>query len=334
MFNLFAQSSRSRADIAIDLGTANTRVIARGAGMVFDQPSLCCFADDGSRSRVVAVGNEAKRMVDRTSGDLKIRQPLARGVLQDIAAARELLQFSVRSSIGRRHFGAPHALIGVPADATKAECAALHTAAADAGLRHVRLVREPLAAAFGAELPVKDATGSMIVECGAGTTEVAIFSLGGFCLTRSVRGGGLALDAALAAHIHFHHHFLIGEQTAESFKREIVELLALPGSDERTIQVKGRSIRGGRPGTLTMVVGEFRQVVAKHASQIVDVVRQVLHETPPQLSDDICSAGIIMTGGSALDVIAETISRDTGLAVSIAEERDHCVTRGLGALLD
>jgi rod shape-determining protein MreB len=334
MLSLFAQNPRSRADIAIDLGTANTRVIGRGAGVLFDQPSLCCFADDGARSRVVAVGDAAKRMVDRTSGALRIRQPLARGVLQDIDAARELLQFAVRSSIGRRRFGAPRAMIGVPADATNAECAALQTAAADSGLRDVRLVREPLAAAFGAELPVNEATGSMIVECGAGTTEVAVFSLGGFCLTRSVRGGGLALDAALAAHIHFHHHFLIGGQTAERFKRKIVELLAQPASDELSIEVNGRSIRDGKPGTLTLRVGELRPVVAKHANQIVEAVRQVLHQTPPQLSHDICSAGIVLTGGSALDVIAETISRDTGLPVSIAEHQDRCVTHGLGALLN
>lgn len=215
MLSLFTRDVPTSADIAIDLGTANTRVMARGSGVLFDQPSICCFAEDGGHPKLVAVGDEAGKMLARTSGALKVRQPLARGVLQDLEAARELLKFAVQSSIGRGAIGKPRAIIGVPADATNAECAALQTAAADAGLRKVRLVSEPLAAAFGAELPVDEPTGSMIVECGAGTTEVAVFSLGGFCLTRSVRGGGLALNAALTSYIQIHHQFMIGEPTAE-----------------------------------------------------------------------------------------------------------------------
>jgi rod shape-determining protein MreB len=333
MANLFSRIPRERADIAIDLGTANTRVIARGAGVQFDQPSLCCFADDGVHSKLIAVGDDAARMKDRTSGALRVRQPLARGVLQDIGAARELLDFAVRSSIGRRRFAAPDTIIGVPADATKAECAALHTAAADAGLRKVRLVREPLAAAFGAGLPVSEPTGSLIVECGAGTTEAAVFSLGGFCLTRSARGGGAALDAAIAAYVHKRHQFLIGDLTAERLKRELAELLAPGGTEQTSVEIKGRSLRNGKPGMLTLSAAEFRPVMTKHAQQIAELVRQVLSETPPQLSHDICGSGIVLTGGSAFALIAEAISSETGLRAVITDDREHCVTRGLAAML-
>ena len=316
MANLFSRSPRERADVAIDLGTANTRVIARGSGVQFDQPSLCCFADDGVRSKLVAVGDDASRMKDRTSGTLQVRHPLARGVLQDIDAARELLMFAVRSSTGRRRFTAPDAIIGVPADATKAECAALHTAAA-----------------LGAGLPVDEPVGSLIVECGAGTTEVGVFSLGGFCLTRSVRGGGTALDAAIAAYIHKQHQFLIGELTAERLKRELAELLALGGAEQTSLQIKGRNLRNGKPGVLTLSAGEFRPVVTKHACQIAELVRQVLSETPPQLSHDICDSGIVLTGGGAFALIAEAISSETGLSAVITDQKEHCVTRGLAAML-
>ena len=333
MANLFSRGPRERADIAIDLGTANTRVIARGAGVRFDEPSLCCFADDGVRSKLVAVGNAARGMKDRTSGALQVRHPLARGVLQDIDAARELLKFAVSSSTGRRRFAAPDTIIGVPADATKAECAALHTAAADAGLRKVRLVREPLAAAWGADLPVNEPTGSLIVECGAGTTEVGVFSLGGFCLTRSVRGGGAALDAAITAYIHMQHQFLIGEPTAERLKKELADLLVLGGAEQTPVEIKGRSLRDGKPGILTLSASEFRPVVTKHSRQIAELVRQVLSETPAQLSHDICDSGIVLTGGSAFPMIAETISGETGLSAIITDDKEHCVTRGLAAML-
>lgn len=334
MLSLFTRSAHKPPEIAIDLGTANTRVMARGSGVLFDQPSICCFVDDGAHPRLIAVGDEAGKMQARTSGALKVRQPLARGVLQDLGAARELLKFAVRSSTGGQSISGPRAIIGVPADATNAECAALQTAATDAGLRKVRLIREPLAAAFGAQLPVDEPTGSMIVECGAGTTEVAVFALGGFCLTRSVRGGGLALNGAIASHIQMHHQFLIGDPSAEQFKRELLEVLDGPDPDDCPIKVKGRSLKDGRPGSLTMTAGEFRPVVARHAGQIVQLVRQILHETPPQLSDDIFTGGIVLTGGSARRLIADAINADTGLKVRIADDREHCVALGLQSMLE
>lgn len=333
MTMLFSRRSREHADIAIDLGTANTRVIGRGAGVLFDQPSLCCFEDDGISSKVVAVGHDASKIMNRTSGTLKVRSPLARGVLQDIDAARELLKFAVRSGTGRRGYGRPNTIIGVPADATQAECAALHTAAADAGLRTVNLVREPLAAAFGADLPVDEPTGSMIVECGAGTTEVAVLSLGGFCLTRSARGGGAALDAGIASYLHKQHQFLIGEPTAERLKRELAVLLASPATDRLSVEIKGRSLKDRRPGVLTLSAGEFLPVFTKHAGQIAGLVRQVLNETPPQISHDICGRGIVLTGGSALPFIAEVIGIETNLVVNIADQNKLCVTRGLSKIL-
>jgi rod shape-determining protein MreB len=333
MLYQFSGHRNAPADIAIDLGTAHTRALVRGGAMAFDQPSLCCFADDGTCLKLVAVGDEASAMNERTSGPLRVRRPLARGVLQDIDAARELLKYAVTASTGKRRFAAPRALIGVPADATKAECAALHTAAADAGIGKVRLVREPLAAAAGADLPIQEATGSLIVECGAGTTEVAVFSLGGFCLTRSARGGGNALDRAIAAYIHAQHHFLIGDRTAETLKRELVDRLAAGGGDQATVEIKGRSISDRRPAVLVLGVAEFAPVVAKHTNQIAELVRQVLSETPPQLSHDICDNGVVLTGGSAFTLLADAISAATGLNAIVADHTEHCVARGLAGML-
>jgi rod shape-determining protein MreB len=333
MMYRFPARRREQADIAIDLGTAHTRVVERGGGISFDQPSLCCFADDGIRPKLIAVGDAASAMNERTSGALAVRRPLARGVLQDINAARELLRCAVRSSTGRRRFAAPRALIGVPADATQAERRALHTAAADAGIRHVRLVREPLLAALGAALPIADATGSLIVECGAGTTEVGVFSLGGFCLARSARGGGNALDKAIAGYIHAQHHFLIGDRTAERLKRALVDCLAADNPDQRTVEIKGRSISDRKPGVLVLGAAEFGPVVARHTSQVAELVRAVLSETPPQLSDDIYDNGVVLTGGSAFGLLAEAISAATGLRAVISDHNEHCVTRGLAEML-
>lgn len=211
MASLFSR----RPDLAIDFGTANLRVIRRDEGVVFDEPSLCCFSKDGNAPGLIAAGMGAQAMVDRTTGNLEVKRPLRRGVLQDINSARELLRYAVPKALGRRRTGPVRAVIGVPADATMAERSALLTAARDAGIGSARLIAEPFAAAIGAGLPVSAATGTMLVECGAGTTEVAVLSLGGICLTRSVRIGGASLDQAIADALHFRHKFLIGDTTAE-----------------------------------------------------------------------------------------------------------------------
>lgn len=336
MTALFSWGEQAKAEIAIDLGTANTRVVARGAGVVFDHPTICCFSNDGMRPRLMAVGKAARNMVDRTPANLLVRRPLARGVLQDFEAARELLKFAVTSSIGRRRFANPNAIIGVPEDATKAECIALRQAATDAGLGKIRLVREPFAAALGAGLPIDQPRGSMIVECGAGTTEVAVIASGSVCTTRSVRRGGATLDAAITEYLREHHHFLVGALTAENLKQELVLMPpnAVAG-DARYVEIRGRSLETGKPAVLAVPVDAFRSVLMGHASHIVDVVRQVLHETSPELSQDIYEHGITLTGGSAdVGCIAQRIASETGVHVDIATDPDRCVTQGLEFLLD
>ncbi|OYX16693.1 MAG: hypothetical protein B7Z07_02245 [Sphingomonadales bacterium 32-67-7] len=236
--------SPKRPEIAIDFGTANVRIIRRDDGILFDEPSLCCFSRMAGDHDLVAAGAQARAMVDRTPAHLQVKRPLGRGVLQDIEAARGLLRYAMSRAGGRRRLRAPRVIIGVPADATQAERNAMLTAANDAGLGEVELVAEPFAAALGANLPVGDPAGSMIIECGAGTTEVAVFSLGGICVSGSVRIGGATLDKAIADQLHMHHKFLIGDLTAEQLKLDYAARRQAPArTDGETIAIRGRSLR-------------------------------------------------------------------------------------------
>lgn len=324
-----------RPEIAIDFGTANVRVIRRGEGIVFDEPSLCCFSRHHGTLDLVAAGAEAHAMIDRVPANLKVRRPLCRGVLQDIATAKGLLRYALSRTIGARRLRAPSAIIGVPADATQAERSAMLTAANDAGFGTVTLVAEPLAAAIGADLPVEDAAGSMVIECGAGTTEVAVFSLGGLCETGSIRIGGATLDRAIADHLHLRHKFLIGELTAEQLKLDYVARRQGPDGDPAdTIWVRGRCLKMGLPKAIGVATAEFDRVVEKHVEQIVRVVREVLGRTPPELSQDIHDRGVVLTGGGALMPLMRTmIAEATGLRVEAAAQPANCVANGLHRML-
>lgn len=326
--------SWGRADVAIDFGTANLRVMRLQDGIVFDEPSLCCFTRGGVTTELVAAGNEARPMVDRTPSNLQIRRPLRRGVLQDLDTAREMLRYALARMPDGRRWRAGRGVFGVPADATAAERAALLTAAQDAGFRSAHLIAEPFAAAIGADLPVNEAVGTMIVECGAGTTEVAVLSLGGICLTRSVRRGGAALDRAISDHLHFRHKFLIGDATAEALKHDYVRLRTANDGAEDIIQIKGRSLGSGMPTTISIPMAELDQVVEKHVAQIIDVVRNVLLATPPELSHDIHDRGIVLTGGSAMTPLLQSmLASATGLPVSLAPDPTRCVANGLHRML-
>lgn len=327
-------SSWMRPELAIDFGTANLRVIRRDAGVVFDEPSLCCFTDLATAPRLVAAGAAAQPMVDRTPRKLAVRRPLRRGVLQDIHTATELLRYAVPKALGRKPWRRARTLIGVPADATQAERRALLTAAADAGLSAAELVPEPLAAALGAGVRLEEPRGAIIVECGAGTTEVAVLSLGGICITRSVRAGGAALDQAIADHLHFRHKILIGRQSAERIKKDYVgEHRDLRGGDG-VIEVKGRSLISMAPHSLHISFAELDRVVEKHATSIIRVIRDVLNETPPELSHDLHLNGIILTGGGAVTPrLREMIERDTRLPVIVADDPALCVAQGLHRML-
>jgi rod shape-determining protein MreB len=316
-------------DIAIDFGTANTRVFVPGRGIVFDEPSICCFSLDDVRPRLIAAGNDARPMLDRTGRSGRITRPLARGVLDDIGAGREMLRYAIgRSGVSRR-FNKLRAVIGIPADATQAEANALVTTAHDAGLGHVELIAEPLAAAIGMGLPVTECRGSMIIECGAGTTEVVVLSMGAICLRRSVRIGGLSLDQDIADHVQFRHKLLIGAATAEAVKLAIVG----DGADDGdSIAIKGRSIVAGGPAIVEVPRRELVMLIERHAMTIVDVVRDALGKTPPELSRDIHDHGIMLTGGCAtIGLIERSIRDSTGLTTHVADDALLCVAKGLCA---
>lgn len=323
-----------RPEIAIDFGTANVRVIHRNDGVVFDEPSLCCFSRRHGMADLVAAGAEAYAMVDRTPRDLQVRRPLCRGVLQDIDAAKGLLRYALSRTPGGKRLRTTRAIVGVPADATQAERSALLTAADDAGIGGATLVAEPLAAAIGADVPVGEPSGSMIIECGAGTTEVAVFSLGGLCATGSVRIGGATLDRAIADRLHLKHKFLIGDLTAEQLKLDYAALRQGLRPPAEALPVRGRCLRTGLPKSMDVDLQELDRVVEKHVDLIVRVVRDVLGRTAPELSHDIHDKGIMLTGGGAMTpLIGPMIAGATGLSVRTAAQPAQCVAQGLHRML-
>jgi rod shape-determining protein MreB and related proteins len=321
-------------ELGIDLGTANTLVVAGGTGIVFDQPSVCCFQGYDAVPRFIAAGTEAHKQVGKVSKPLKIVHPLRNGVLSDMSAARELLSFVHRTVAGGIRFRRIRAAIGVPADATQAEKHALSTAAMDAGFAEPQLLAEPILAAIGLGLDIDEPRARMIVDCGAGTTEVAVIALGGICVSHSVRGGGEALDQALAEHLHFRHRFHIGAASAEAVKLNLSS--ALSGGDPLAeIEVRGLDAASGLPRLLCLPASELLNVWDKHAEQIVRAVKATLYETPPELSHDILEDGIIVTGGAALTaLLSDRISAATGIYTKIADAPLHTVAKGLQRTLE
>jgi rod shape-determining protein MreB and related proteins len=330
----FARLSRtSGADIAIDLGTANTLVVKRDAGVIFNEASICCFEGSGTKKRLVAAGAEANEMVGRVTRDLRITRPLRGGVLSDMDAGRELIRYAIRNSrsgwIARR----PKALIGVPADATEAERRALTSAAQDAGIAKVELIDEPLLAAIGSGLDVDAPRGRMLVDCGAGTTEVVVISLGTICLSKSTRIGGDTLDAALVDHLHLRHRFQVGPIAAEALKLKVTQLLD-EGRTAEPIEIRGQNLASGLPETIKLPCRELLIVYERHLHAVVETVRAALHDTPPELSNDILEDGLTLTGGASMvQLLSRRISEATGLSVSCPPEPLHSVAQGLEMLL-
>jgi rod shape-determining protein MreB len=325
--------SRRRADIAIDLGTANTLVVERGSGIVFDEPSICCFAAFEGTPQFVAAGTEAHSYAGRTPKPLKIVRPLRNGVLSDMVAARELLRFATRTLRPAWRLTRTRALIALPADATEAEQRALATAAVDAGLAEPELVAEPLMSAIGAGLAVDEPQGRMVVDCGAGTTEVVVISLGRICFNHSARGGGEALDRMLIEHLHQRHQFQIGGSTAERLKIELSSLLA-QGATDALLEVRGLDIARGIPRTIAVPGSELLAVWDRYSHEVLSAVRAALAETPPELCRDILEDGITLTGGAAMTgLLACLISDRTGIETRVSERPLEAVADGLSALL-
>jgi rod shape-determining protein MreB len=317
--------------IGIDLGTANVLVYVRGRGIVINEPSMVAISTkDG---KVKAVGVEARDMLGRTPGTIEVVRPLRDGVIADYMVTQAMLKYFIDKSCGRFSLIKPEVMICVPAGTTGVETRAVRDAALHAGARRVYLIREPLAAAIGARVPVADPSGNMVIDIGGGTTEIAVIALSGIVSDTSIRTGGDELDVALVQFMRKNYNLLIGEPTAEQIKITIGS--AYPIGEEREMEVKGRDLVSGIPKTVRVHSQEVREAIQEPIQQIVDAVRRALEITPPELASDIVDRGIVMTGGGALiRGLDEMLSRETGLPIHVDEDPLTCVVRGTGKILD
>lgn len=324
------------ADMAIDLGTANTLVYVRGRGVVLNEPSVVAIADVRGKRQVLAVGEEAKLMLGRTPGNISAIRPLRDGVIADFEVAEEMIKHFIRKVHQRHRFASPMIIICVPSGSTAVERRAIQESAEGAGARRVMLIEEPMAAAIGAGLPVTEPAGSMIVDIGGGTTEVAVISLGGIVYARSVRVGGDKMDEAIISYIRRNNNLLIGESSSERIKME-VGAATMPdwSQDGPTVQVKGRDLMNGVPREVTVSQRQMAEALWEPVSQIVEAVKVALENTPPELAADIVDKGIVLTGGGALLYRLDDVLREaTGLPVMVAENALECVALGTGRALE
>ena len=323
------------ADMAIDLGTANTLVYVKGRGVVLNEPSVVAIIDKAGKKQVLAVGNDAKLMLGRTPGNIEAIRPMRDGVIADFEVAEEMIKNFIRKVHNRRTFANPQIIVCVPSGSTAVERRAIQESALSAGARRVFLIEEPMAAAIGAGLPVTEPTGSMVVDIGGGTTEVAVLSLGGIVYARSVRVGGDKMDDAIVGYIRRHHNLLIGEATAEKIKKEIGTACTPQDGNGETLQIKGRDLMNGVPKEITISERQVAESLAEPVGQIVEAVKVALEATPPELAADIVDKGIVLTGGGALLRNLDQVLRDdTGLPVSIADDALSCVALGTGRALE
>jgi rod shape-determining protein MreB and related proteins len=324
-------------DLAIDLGTANTLIWARGKGIVLDEPSVVSIRQEGGpngKKVIQQVGLAAKQMLGRTPGNITVIRPMKDGVIADFTVTEQMLkQFIRRVHKSNIFTPSPRIVICVPCGSTQVERRAIREAAYAAGARRVELIEEPMAAAIGADLPIEEATGSMVVDIGGGTTEVGVLSLGGAVYSGSVRVGGDKFDEAIINYIRRNYGMLIGETTAENIKKEIGS--AFPGSEVRDMEVKGRNLAEGVPRSFTISSNEILEALTDPLNSIVSAVKTALEQTPPELGADIVSKGMVLTGGGALlRDIDRLLMEETGLPVIIADDPLTCVVRGSGMALD
>jgi len=323
------------ADMAIDLGTANTLVYVKGRGIVLNEPSVVAIVNVRGRTQVLAVGDEAKQMLGRTPGNIEAIRPLRDGVIADFEIAEEMIKHFIRKVHNRRSFASPQIIVCVPSGSTAVERRAIQESAESAGARRVFLIEEPMAAAIGAGLPVTEPTGSMVVDIGGGTTEVAVLSLGGIVYSRSVRVGGDKMDEAIIAYIRRNHNLLIGEGSAERIKKQIGSACPPEDGDGETMQIKGRDLMNGVPKELVIGKRQIAESLAEPVGAIIEAVKAALEQTPPELAADIVDQGIVLTGGGALLNNTDLVLRQaTGLPVIIAEEPLSCVALGTGRVLE
>jgi rod shape-determining protein MreB len=323
------------ADMAIDLGTANTLVYVKGRGIVLNEPSVVAIASYKGHKQVLAVGDEAKMMLGRTPANITAIRPLRDGVIADFEVAEEMIKHFIRKVHNRRSFTSPQMIICVPSGSTAVERRAIREAAESAGARKVFLIEEPMAAAIGAGLPVTEPTGSMVVDIGGGTTEVGVLSLGGVVYARSVRVGGDKMDEAIIGYIRRNHNLLVGEGSAERIKKEIGSACPPEDGDGRVMAIKGRDLMNGVPGELVITERQIAESIAEPVGAIIEAVKVALEHTAPELAADIVDKGIVLTGGGALLGNLDFVLRhSTGLPVSIADDPLSCVVLGCGRCLE
>ena len=320
-------------DIGIDLGTANTLVFVKGKGIVIREPSVVAVDQKSNPPRVVAVGMEAKEMIGRTPGSITAVRPLKDGVIADFEITAEMIAAFIKRTTKRTPFSRIRVLICIPSGVTEVERKAVYDAAKSAGAKYVSLIEEPMAAAIGSGLPVSEATGSMVVDIGGGTAEVAVISLGDVVTANSARVAGDNFDEAIISYIKKKYNLLIGERTAEDIKIKIGS--AYPYEGEGTINIKGRNLMDGLPKNVDVTSEEIREALADPVSQIVDAVKSTLEKTPPELAADIIDHGIMLTGGGALlRGLDKLLSAETKIPVIIAQNPLDCVADGTGLCLE
>lgn len=322
------------ADMAIDLGTANTLVYVKERGIVLNEPSVVAISMAAGKKQILAVGNEAKQMLGRTPGNIVAIRPLRDGVIADFEVTEAMIKHFIRKVHNRRSFVSPKMVICVPSGSTAVERRAIQESAESAGASQVELIEEPMAAAIGAGLPVTEPTGSMVVDIGGGTTEVAVISLGGIVYARSVRVGGDKMDEAIIAYIRRVHNLLVGESTAERIKKEVGSACPPGDGEGRQMEIKGRDLMNGVPKEIVITERQVAESLSEPVGQIVEAVKVALEHTAPELAADIVEKGIVLTGGGALLANLDFVLRHaTGLAVAIADDPLSCVALGTGHAL-
>ena len=333
MKNIFGKLSEIwSTDMAIDLGTANTLVVIKGKGVVLNEPSVVAVVDEKGKKSVIAVGDEAKTMLGRTPGNIQAIRPLKNGVIADFIVTEEMIKHFIKKVHNRKSFANPRILICVPTGSTPVERKAIQDSALAAGARRVQLIEEPIAAAIGANLPIQEATGSMVVDIGGGTTEIAVMSLGGVVYSNSMRIAGDSMDQALIYYMRKKFNLLIGDASAEKLKKEIGTALA---TSNNTYQVKGRDIRSGTPKEISLKEEDTAEALNQTLSQIMAGIKDALENTPPELSADLVDMGLTLTGGGALlKNMDKFIAKETGLPVQIADDPLACVAIGTGKALE
>jgi len=323
-------------DLAVDLGTANTLVYVRDKGIILNEPSVVAIRHSGmgvNNKQVLAVGQEAKLMLGRTPGHIQAIRPMKDGVIADFTITEVMLKFFIRKVQENRFFASPRIIICVPCGSTQVERRAIRESASGAGAREVYLIEEPMAVAIGANLPVAEPTGSMVVDIGGGTTEVGILSLGGMVYSQSLRTAGDTFDEAIINFVRRRHSILIGEATAERVKHAIGS--AWSKSEHREMEIKGRDITEGMSRSVVITSGDIYEAISDPLNLIVAAIRQALEKTPPELSADIGDKGMVVAGGGALlRDMDRRLMRDTGLPVIIADDPMTCVARGCGRALE